>query len=207
MRKQRIVKGILTSLLKLELIPKAPPMKDPDFESEKETRTKRIDKLLVEAGWTNIVNYEEGKKYDFAVVREHPTQSGSADYRLYQKGKAVAVVEAKRLGVGPQNVLSQAKRYSTDAEGEFNDGRIPFIYSTNGEVIWFRDLRRQNSRSYKITKFHAPAGLEEKQARDLDDFREWVDKHPIEIKHLRPYQIEAINAVEKAVVSGKRKMI
>lgn len=194
-------------LSRLKVIAKAPPMKDPNYESETQTRKKRIDKLLREAGWDNIVDYEEGKKYDFAVVREHPTQSGSADYMLFHDGKAVAVVEAKKLSVGPQNVLSQAKRYSTDAEGNFEDGRIPFIYSTNGEIIWFRDLRRQNSRSYKITKFHTPSGLEERLSRNLDDFGEWVEKHPVDIKHLRPYQVEAIDAVEKSVVSGKRKML
>jgi len=35
------------------------------------------------------------------------------------------------------------------------------IYSTNGEVIWFHDVRHPLNRSRRVTSFHAPAALEE----------------------------------------------
>ena len=42
-------------------------MKDTNYINEKETRRRLIDRLLQESGWTPILNYDEGKKYDFAA--------------------------------------------------------------------------------------------------------------------------------------------
>jgi type I restriction enzyme, R subunit len=40
-----------------------------------------------------------------------------ADYALVMDGRLVGVVGAKKLTVGPQNVLSQAQRYSRGVTG------------------------------------------------------------------------------------------
>src|SRR5437870_3399823 len=184
-------------------------MRDSSYVSEKDTRTRLIDRNLKSAGWTNIVNYEEDNKYDFAAVREYPTSNGPADYVLFHNGRAIAAVEAKKLSLGPQNVLVQAERYSQGFDGDFdfNGNHIPFVYSTNGEVIWFRDLRKKNSRSYKVTTFHRPEALEEKLSKSFQEYETWVDTNPAEIEGLRPYQHEAIDAIEDALISGKRKML
>lgn len=185
-------------------------MRDSTYVSEKETRKRLIDKLLRDAGWTNIVDYHEGENYDFAAVREYPTANGPADYLLFHDGKAVAAVEAKKLSLGPQNVLVQAERYAQgfgDGDFDFNGNHLPFVYSTNGEVIWFRDLRTKNSRSYKITRFHTANALEEKLSRAFEEYQAWLDNNPVEIAGLRPYQKEAIESIEDALVSGKRKML
>lgn len=47
-------------------------------------------------------------------------------------------MEAKKLTVGPQNVLQQALRYASgfkDSPFNYNGYRIPFVYSTNGELV------------------------------------------------------------------------
>jgi type I restriction enzyme R subunit len=57
-------------------------------------------------------------------------------------GNVVDIVEAKTLTLGPQNVLTQAERYSRGAviNGyDFAGFRVPFPYSTNGEVRRARD--------------------------------------------------------------------
>lgn len=41
----------------------------------------------------------------------------------------------------------------------------PFLYSTNGEIIWFHDVHYQASRSRQIADFHTPAALREMLAR------------------------------------------
>src|SRR5947209_9605028 len=118
-------------------------MPRPEKMNEWTTRRQLIEKALHEAGWWPIVDFVKGKKYDTCAVREYETVSGPADYILFFKGEAVAAVEAKKLTLGPQNVLSQAQRYAKGFEdGKFRLGefRLPFIYSTNGEVIWFQDL-------------------------------------------------------------------
>jgi len=54
-------------------------------------------------------------------------------------GLIVGIVEAKKLTLGPQNVLSQAERYSKGLDQSaprYEDFAVPFLYSTNGEVIW-----------------------------------------------------------------------
>ena len=182
---------------------------DPSI-NEKTTRKGLIDVALRAARWTNIVDFEEGKKYDFTAVREYSTENGPADYILFKNGKALAAVEAKKLSVGPQNVLVQAKRYAEgfkDGNFDFNGAYLPFIYSTNGEAIWFRDLRRKNSLSYKIAKFHTPKALEEMLERNFDDYEAWLEKNPVEIKGLRGYQRESIESIESNLVTGRRKML
>lgn len=185
-------------------------MKDKNYMSEKTTRNRFIDVSLRSSGWTSIVDFEEDKKYDFAAVREYQTDNGPADYVLFHNGRALAAVEAKKISLGPQNVLVQAERYSkgfNDGDFDFNGHHIPFVYSTNGEVIWFRDLRRKNSRSYKIAKFHTPQALEEMMKKDMDEYDTWLDKNPVNIEHLRDYQKEAVESIEDSLVTGKRRML
>jgi type I restriction enzyme R subunit len=84
-------------------------------ESEAETRKRRIDPRLVVAGWT-VKPYKSDFAYNQAAllaVEEWPTAAGPADYALHLGGDAPAgVVEAKKVTVGPNGVLTQAERYS-----------------------------------------------------------------------------------------------
>jgi len=116
-------------------------------------------------------------------------------------------VEAKKLSLGPQNVLSQAQRYAKGFHGgrfSFHGFHLPFVYSTNGEIIWFQDLREQNSRSRQVASFHTPSALREPLSRDATSSSAWLRDHPIEDPFLRPYQRNAIACVEEALLAGKR---
>lgn len=84
------------------------------MESERRTRKSRIDPLLKSLGW-NIVPFDENRPLDQlsnCAIEEYETENGPADYVLCVDGRIVAVVEAKKLTLGPQNVLTQAERYS-----------------------------------------------------------------------------------------------
>ena len=123
---------------------------------------------------------------------------------------ALGIAEAKRLSLGPQNVLTQAERYSKGfANSPFNfcGYRVPFLYSTNGEVLWFHDIRHTLNRSRRIVGFHTPAALAEMLGRDLDQECRWFQEHPNNHSRLRPYQIEANAAIEKAIADRKRQML
>src|SRR6185369_13709677 len=103
------------------------------------------------------------------AIEEYETESGPADYALCVDGRIVAVVEAKKLTLGPQNVLTQAERYSRGVAASklnFDGFRVPFLYSTNGAVIWFHDVRHKLSRSRAVAQFHSPSALREMLARD-----------------------------------------
>src|SRR5438874_2399405 len=89
---------------------------DPTTESEWQTRKRRIDGALSAAGWT-IRPWADQLDSDLLsrhAIEEHPTTEGFADYALFVSQQPLGVVEAKKVTLGPQNVLSQAQRYSRD---------------------------------------------------------------------------------------------
>lgn len=181
-------------------------------ESERRTRKKRIDPKLEAAGW-QVVPYDSNKllsAYDRCAIEEYPTVSGPADYALCVGGQILGVIEAKKLTLGPQNVLTQAERYARGITKSFINFRgyhVPFLYSTNGEIIWHHDIRHQLNRSYQITGFHTPEALVERLRSDFDAACECLFQTPNDHPRLRPYQTEANAAIEKNIADRKRHML
>ena len=188
-------------------MPKATPA-----ESEWLTRKKLIDGKLKDAGW-KVVPFSANKAltaYNRCAVEEYPTQTGPADYALCLDGKIVGVVEAKKLTLGPQNVLSQAERYSKGVKQaglQFGAFGVPFLYATNGEVIWYHDVRHKLNRSRPVAGFHTLGAIREQMDRDLEDAIEKLEATPNNNPKLRPYQRESNEAVEKAIAGRKRVML
>lgn len=177
---------------------------------EKETRKALVDEALLAAGWSPIVRYAPHATYDTAAVTEYETAEGPADYVLFHRGEALAAVEAKKLSLGPQNVLMQAQRYARGFRGgafNFHGFRLPFVYSTNGDVFWFQDLREQKSRSREVAGFHTPSALREFLSRDGAAAHAWLRTNPIGDLPLRPYQRDAIASVEEVLSAGRRRML
>lgn len=179
-------------------------------EREAQTRKKRIDTKLTStlSGWS-LTQYRDEMStddLDGVAVEEYPTDSGPADYALFVEGKLLGFVEAKRVGVGAQGALSQAKRYSQTCPGgpgNWHGYRVPFLYSTNGEVIYHLDVRDSANISRQIRHFHTPAALHEQFERGVKPAKNLPP--PAEhIGRLRPYQSAAIEATEEAVADGKR---
>jgi type I restriction enzyme, R subunit len=183
-----------------------------NHESERQTRKQRIDPHLRACGWT-IAAYDESRPlswYQNCAVEEFPTANGPADYALCIDGVILGVVEAKKVTLGPQNVLTQAQRYSRgiiSSPMNFDGHGAPFLYSTNGEVIWFQDVRHSLNRSRKIVQFHTPDALREIVARNLDIECQWFSNTPNDHPRLRSYQIEANTEMEKAIARSKREML
>jgi len=166
--------------------------------SERATRKKRIDQALVHAGWSPILPFDPRASRELVAFEEYPTASGPADYALFSQGQPLAIIEAKRTSTAPQNVLLQAQRYARGLDGspfDFNGLHVPFVYSTNGESIWFQDLRDPISRSREVQEFHTPAALREMLACDRAAAQEWLCSHPVDHPVLRPYQRDAIDSV------------
>jgi len=179
-------------------------------KDERTTRKQLVEKALREAGWRPIVDFVKGRKYDTAAVREYETSEGPADYVLFHNREAIAAVEAKKLTLGPQNVLSQAQRYARgfrNGKFQFDEYHLPFVYSTNGEVFWFQDLRQRPSRSRQIARFHTTSALREFLSTSRIQSLRWLENNPNDNPWLRPYQREAIDAIEQTLHSGKRRML
>jgi type I restriction enzyme R subunit len=187
-------------------------------ETEWQVRKRRIDPRLDAAGWR--LPFPGGAPAPVAHsaagahrTEEHETNDGPADYALLDGPDIVAVVEAKRLTVGPQNVLTQAERYAKGLLGlpgahpHGNGYGVPFIYATNGEVTWFRDVRHPMNRSRKVAGVHTPNALRERLAHDLDAACARLAATPNDNPRLRPYQRDANTAIEAAIADRKRAML
>jgi type I restriction enzyme R subunit len=104
-------------------------------------------------------------------------------------------------------VLVQAERYSN---GVVQDGfgwgsfGVPFLYSTNGEVIWHEDVRDEQYRSRQLAAFHTPAALTEFLGRDLSATCTKVLALPQGNARLRAYQGDASRAIEEALAASAR---
>jgi type I restriction enzyme R subunit len=182
------------------------------MESESQTRNRRINTSLEAAGW-KVVPFRDDldiRSLHSHAVEEYPTDNGPADYALVTGGQILGVVEAKKLTVGAKGALTQAERYSqgvSNSPFNFDGYRVPFLFSTNGEVIYFHDVRYSENVSRKLAKFHTPAALREMLSLDLANASAWFAANPNEHPRLRPYQKLANTAVESALISGKRQML
>ncbi|MFO7902233.1 MAG: DEAD/DEAH box helicase family protein [Pirellulaceae bacterium] len=181
-------------------------------ESEWLTRKKRVDPKLKALGW-EVVPFKEGKdlaEYSHHAIEEYPTKSGPADYALAVDGQLLGVVEAKKVSLGPQGVLQQAERYSkgiSDSPFNFRGFRAPFLFSTNGEVVYFQDVRNELELSRKIADFYTPSGLAELISTDVEASYDRLRQLPNNHSWLRPYQGEANEAVEQSIIARKRQML
>jgi type I restriction enzyme, R subunit len=183
-------------------------------ESEWKTRKTRIDKRLqaLNPAW-EIIPYTLAlniSELSCHAVEEYPTLYGPADYALFVNGKLLGILEAKKVAVDPRNVLEQAKRYAAGCPntiGQWGSFNVPFVFASNGTKIWFADVRDKNYYSRELLDFHSADALQEMLAKDSAHCKTWFQKTPNEIERLRPYQKEAITAVEQALVAGKRLMM
>lgn len=191
-------------------------MRDPHMqELEWQTRKKRIDSKLTSLNppW-KIVPYKDGM--DISVLGRHaieefPTESGPADYALVVGGQLIGFIEAKKVAINPQNVLEQAKRYARTTShgiGNWDSFRVPFIYATNGEIIWFADVRTGIYNARRVSHFHTADSLSERLSTDHSFAYRWLRDNPsTQIRRLRPYQREAIASIESQLSKGRREML
>jgi type I restriction enzyme, R subunit len=127
-------------------------------DTEWKTWKRRIEPMLRAAG-LRVVKYDSthsfGKSSPVAI-EEFSTNNCPADCALCPDGRILGVLEGKRLTIGPQNALTQADRYSPDATASplsFRGFRVPFLYATNGEVVWHHGMGHPQSRPRRIAQF------------------------------------------------------
>ena len=180
-------------------------------ESERVTRKKRIDPQLKAAGWVispsrTGMDLSRCNRY---ALEEFPTGNGPADYALCLDGKIVAVIEAKKVTLGPQNVLTGRTVHSRDLRRPVQLFRVPGSLHLFNQ--WrdhcYHDLRNPLNRSRTVAKFHTPDALaerlKEKFEASCQRLLEWENAHPM----IRPYQAEANAAIEQAIRDRKRQML
>ena len=100
-----------------------------------ERARKKIDELLIAAGWA-VQDYADlnlGASRGVAV-REYPLTTGYADYLLFVDRKAVGVVEAKADGVPLAGVVHQSQKYGSGLPPNMPAWQLPlpFLYESTG---------------------------------------------------------------------------
>jgi len=156
-----------------------------------------IDRKLREAGW----NIEDANQ----VATEEPAADGRADYLLLDsRGRPLAVNEAKRFSKDPITAKAQAEEYARGL-------KAPFIFLSNGEVIYFWDYENHPERL--VENFFTRADLERLVA--LRHQRRPLKTIPIEKtvcfgsdeREVREYQRKCLEKVDAAIESGKRRLL
>lgn len=123
-----------------------------------------IDRILDTLGWSVICYAKdlETARLGSHAVEEYPVATGKADYALFVHGLLIGIIETKRLATDCRSGLDQAKRYSKgsfDGVGNWQGHRVPFLYSSNGEVIYFYDVRNESNLAGQLSMFHTPQSL------------------------------------------------
>ncbi len=80
---------------------------------------------------------------------------------------------------------------------------MPFLYSTNGEVIWFHDVRHELNRSRDVSGFHTPDALREMLARDFDAELAKLARDPAATRACGPTRSRRTQAIEQAIADAQ----
>ncbi|MGE6784419.1 type I restriction-modification system endonuclease [Ensifer adhaerens] len=215
----------------LDLLAEAAARSTESIEIDEATTRVLIDEQLRSAGWkvdSALLRHANGTRpgYGEAIaIAEWPTESGPVDYALFIDGFCVGVIEAKRQIRDVPGRLGQAKRYAqgikltadeTISDGPWMDGldqfRVPFMFVTNGRPYikqlatksgtWFWDARTK-SLPRALAEWFSPRDLIERLEQEVAHGTPGFEDREIGVTGLRPYQQEAIHAVEEAIGQGQ----
>ncbi len=197
----------------------------------------KINKLLEESGWrfednkngkANI-QLEPGVKYSDLGDDFENEAHGFIDFLLLDKdGRALVVVEAKKESIDPLSAKEQARNYARNAGARF-------VILSNGNIHYFWDTKHGNPDTISrfptqesITQYEKytpnPAELAQTVvdenyivATQIPNFAEdpaFQDESTREeflknnkLKQLRPYQVQAIKALQQAAQEEKQRFL
>ena len=129
-----------------------------------------------------------------------------ADYLLFINGKAVAVLEAKRLDIDlVQAAAAQAENYTHLLPDwcPFWHNPLKFVYLSNGDELLFKNIDIGVVEYQLIAEMHTPKQLARLAAID-DEFAGLPYLNP---KGLRKCQFDAVSALENSFRSGQRRAL
>ncbi len=126
----------------------------------------QIDQLLRHAGW-DVQDREAMNLFDPArpgvAVREAHLRTGFADYLLFVNGRALGVIEAKRVGIPLSGVEAQSARYAVGLQPQMRAWRpetpLPFRYESTGVEIYFTNGLDPEPRARRVFALHRPQTL------------------------------------------------
>ena len=181
----------------------------PPKELERQTRRQRINPRLQAAGWRIVGDDAEMPlgSHDYAVVEEFETRNGPADYALCSNARVLGVVEAKKLTLGPQGVLSRpsgTRRALTDGPAVSRRVRraVPLLHERRGDLVPRRPASTQSLASGRRLPHAGGAGRDDDTRTSTPSLRRCAAV-PAEPHGMRPYQVEANTAIEQAIARAQ----
>jgi len=169
-----------------------------------------IDKKLQQAGWL-IQDYRQinlGAGLGIAV-REHPTDTGPADYLLYINRKPVGVIEAKKDETILTGVELQTARYAA-SKLKWNKQEKPlaFLFEATGQVIHFTDGRDPAPRAREIFHFYKPETLQRwYEQAESTRYQLHNNLPPLPTEGLRDCQVSAITGLETSLAQNRPRSL
>ena len=168
--------------------------------NESTTRRLIIDLALERAGWP--LDQDDDREYEFTGM-PNASGLGYADYVLWgDDGKPLAVVEAKKTTVDPEEGRQQAILYADCLEAMH--GQRPIIYYTNGYKTWLWDDRAYAPRV--VAGFHKKDELASLLHRRSH-------REPLDVVRVndaiagRYYQKRAIGSIGEQFEQARRKAL
>ena len=169
-----------------------------------------IDRMFEEAGWKVVDRDKYAPNMTAVAIREGlMVGNREADYLLFLNGKAVGVLEAKRIetDINSDIVQEQARLYARSCpkwcQAWFPNIPLPLAYVANSRDLMFYDTRKSNSEFEYCKKIHTPK--EVKKLLGLED--DYVGLPTLNPKGLRACQYEAITELEKSYRNGENRAL
>ena len=169
-----------------------------------------IDRMFEEAGWKVVDRDKYAPNMTAVAIREGlMVGNREADYLLFLNGKAVGVLEAKRIetDINSDIVQEQARLYTRSCpkwcQAWFPNIPLPLAYVANSRDLMFYDTRKSNSEFEYCKKIHTPK--EVKKLLGLED--DYVGLPMLNPKGLRACQYEAITELEKSYRNGENRAL
>ena len=171
-----------------------------------------IDRKLAQAGW--VVQDMKALNLGAATgvaVREHPTDTGPADYVLFVHRQPVGVIEAKKDSAGENLTATEAQteRYaSANLKWRKDSTPLRFLFEATGQIIRFTDGADPAPRSREIFHFFKPETLAAWLAQPDTLRRRLAEQMPaLPEQNLRHCQISAVTGLEKSLALNKPRAL
>ncbi len=184
--------------------------------SESDTRSKLIDPKLFKRGWNeDHIKREENAGTIYVINGKGKKKKGTTDYTLRIKiaadaqPVAVAIIEAKKESLKPDDGLEQAKLY-----GSSKRLNVQFVYSTNGHLfVEFNRATQITSPPRPLDEFPTPEELRAKYesqvgfSLDSEAAKPLLEPYYNGETSRRYYQDAAIRAVFEKLATGANRAL
>ncbi|WP_186429657.1 type I restriction-modification system endonuclease [Clostridium sp. BSD9I1] len=166
------------------------------------------------------------------AIAEWPTYSeekgnGAVDYALFIGERLVGFIEAKKYSKDVAGTMIESKVYAKGIKEEhesyvvskWNDYKVPFLFASNGRKyireiedksgVHFLDSRNSRNNTKVLQGWYSPEKLDAMLNENVEYANKSLDELSFEFLQdensigLRYYQVDAIKAVEKAIIEEK----